>query len=112
METDLRKLLLVSPWENRWVISMTSWFTAHGYEVHWTQQAEPNAFLRWADVVLIGWANELAVAITKLPKLVPTICYLRSYELMENAIATQVDWSKIDAQIFVNPWMQTMAKKL
>lgn len=106
------KLLLVSPWENRWIGYMKSWFGAKGHEVMWTKQPDPNAFLRWADCVVIGWANEHAVAITKLPKLVPTVCYLRSYELMEGAIATQVDWEKIDAQIFVNPWMQTIARKL
>ena len=106
------KLLIVSPWENRFVTTMRAWFTAHGHDVQWTKQPDPNTFLRWADCVVIGWANEHAVALTKLPKLVPTVCYLRSYELMEGGIATQVDWSKIDAQIFVNPWMQTMAKRL
>jgi len=48
------KILVVSPWENRWIGYMKKWFGERGHEVQWTDSPKPAAFLRWADVVILG----------------------------------------------------------
>lgn len=105
------KILLVSPWRNRWVDYMKRWFEAHGHELQWTDSPKPIAFLRWADIVVFGWANEHAEQLTALPfKFIPYVCFIRSYELLENCPARKVHWDKIDRAIFVNPAMGKLAE--
>jgi len=63
---------------------------------------------KWADVVWLEWANELAVEITnKLEKMGKKIvCRLHSYEALTNAFLGKIDWKKIDTLILVAEHMR------
>jgi len=63
---------------------------------------------KWADIVWLEWANELAVEITnKLEKMGKKIvCRLHSYEALTNAFLGKIDWRKIDALILVAEHMK------
>ncbi|WP_448523132.1 glycosyltransferase [Pseudothermotoga sp.] len=63
---------------------------------------------KWADVVWLEWANELAVEITnKLEKMDRRIvCRLHSYEALTNAFLEKIDWKKIDTLILVAEHMR------
>lgn len=59
--------------------------------------------IKWADIVWLEWANELAVEVTrKVPELArkKVICRLHSYEVFTN-FPRQIDWTKIDRLVFV-----------
>lgn len=59
--------------------------------------------VKWADIVWIEWANEMAVFVTKqVPEIESkkVICRLHSYEVFTN-LPEQINWSKIHTLIFV-----------
>ncbi|MBI9087690.1 MAG: glycosyltransferase [Desulfobacterium sp.] len=64
---------------------------------------EIDATVKWADVVWIEWANEIAVALTGAPALIGNkqiICRLHSYEALAG-YAAKIDWNRISDLIFV-----------
>ncbi|WP_448516113.1 glycosyltransferase [Pseudothermotoga sp.] len=63
---------------------------------------------KWADIVWLEWANELAVEITnKLEKMGKKIvCRLHSYEALTNAFLGKIDWKKIDTLVLVAEHMR------
>ncbi len=58
---------------------------------------------KWADIVWLEWANEMAVEITnKLEKMGKRIfCRLHGYEALRNDFLKSIRWEKIDKVIFV-----------
>lgn len=58
--------------------------------------------VKWADIVWLEWANELAIAITQsdLLKDKNTVCRLHSYEAFAG-YALHIDWAKVNSLIFV-----------
>jgi len=65
--------------------------------------AEITEAVKWADIVWLEWANELAVEVTnKLPMIENkrVICRLHSYEAFDGFIP-KVNWDRVDDLIFV-----------
>lgn len=68
-----------------------------------TNNQEIESAIKWADVVWLEWANEMAVALTNHPALLNgkrVICRLHSYEAFAG-YAGKIDWEKISDLIFV-----------
>jgi glycosyltransferase involved in cell wall biosynthesis len=105
------KILLISPWENRWIKYMKNWFEGRGHELQWAQTPKPVAFLRWADIVVCGWANEHAIQLSQNPELkfIPYVCFVRSYEIF-SGLVKQINWDTIDHAVFVNPDFERLAR--
>ncbi len=67
--------------------------------------------LEWCDVAWFDWCDQLLIQVTNhLPKCCPIICRLHSYEAFTDMPA-QIDWSKVDAIVFVNDSVQTLMEK-
>lgn len=63
------------------------------------QEIEP--VVRWADIIWIEWANELAVSLTNHPTCLngkKVLCRLHRYEAFSN-FSESIDWSRIDVLI-------------
>jgi glycosyltransferase involved in cell wall biosynthesis len=67
---------------------------------------------KWADIVWLEWANELAVEVTnKLEKKGKKIvCRLHSYEALTDAFLSRIKWDKIDNVILVAEHMKDAIK--
>ncbi len=64
---------------------------------------EVEAIVRWADIIWIEWANELAVSLTNHPTCLNgkhVICRLHRYEAFSE-MPGSVDWNKVDVLITV-----------
>jgi len=67
--------------------------------------------LEWCDVAWFDWCDQLLIQVTNhLPKICPIICRLHSYEAFTD-MPEQVDWSKVDAVVFVNNSVQTLMEQ-
>jgi glycosyltransferase involved in cell wall biosynthesis len=74
-------------------------------------EEELQAHIDSAHVIWIEWCNEVAIAMTNLikDKKAKVICRLHSYEAF-TTMPAQVDWTKIDHLIFVNPSVMEIMK--
>jgi glycosyltransferase involved in cell wall biosynthesis len=92
-------------------------FLERRYEVRTCYSREGKEFeaaIRWADVVWIEWANELAEALTRREGLLdqkPVICRIHSYEVLSGYLP-RIDWSKITKAIFVADHVLSIARDL
>jgi len=67
--------------------------------------------IKWADIVWLEWANEIAVHFTKHPTLLDNkhvILRLHSYEALAGYI-NHIDWNRIDDIIFVCKHIQDLS---
>lgn len=72
---------------------------------------EMRDLLDWCDVAWFEWCDALLIQATNhLPKLCPIICRLHSYETFTN-MPEQVEWSRVDHLVFVNPSVETLLKQ-
>jgi len=72
---------------------------------------EIDSAVRWADIVWLEWANELAVHVTHtLPSLLGKVvfCRIHSYEVLGGYLP-RIDWGKVTAVIFVADHVQKIA---
>ncbi|MEJ5258002.1 MAG: methyltransferase domain-containing protein [Fervidobacterium sp.] len=70
--------------------------------------------VRWADIIWLEWANEMAIFVTKnIPELSKkkVICRLHSYEALTD-FPERIDWTKIDHLIFVAKHTQEIFREL
>lgn len=85
------------------------------YQIHryyCNTQAEVIAAVKWADVVFLEWANEIAIFATQIFDLRKkgVIVRLHSYEALSN-MPQQVDWSVVDYLVFVAPHIREIVKR-
>ena len=85
------------------------------YQIHryyCNTQAEVIAAVKWADVVFIEWANEIAIFATQIFDLRKkgVIVRLHSYESLSN-MPQQIDWSVVDYLVFVAPHIREIVKR-
>ncbi|HPT59735.1 MAG TPA: glycosyltransferase [Fervidobacterium sp.] len=60
--------------------------------------------IRWADIVWLEWANEMAVfATNKVPEILnkKVVCRLHSYEVF-TPFPEQINWNNVDSLVFVS----------
>ncbi|RJO63268.1 MAG: glycosyltransferase [Myxococcales bacterium] len=87
---------------------------AKRYEVrtcYTMQKLEIAEAAKWADLVWLEWANELAVGVTNEPGLLDrphVVCRLHSYEAFAPFVG-QIAWRRIDDLIFVAPHIRDIA---
>jgi glycosyltransferase involved in cell wall biosynthesis len=87
------KVLLVTPWENRWRVSLQRAFENKGHTVRWLTSDSNDEFVKQADIVLSMWADWNLVNIIKVFD-GPIFTYVRSYEIYEEMI-NHVNWDRI-----------------
>ncbi|MBW2340816.1 MAG: glycosyltransferase [Deltaproteobacteria bacterium] len=81
-------------------------FLGTSYEVqtcYGSNDQEIESTIRWADIIWLEWANELAIALTNHATLLGgkrVICRLHSYEALAG-YAGRIKWEKISDLIFV-----------
>ena len=92
-------------------------FLQSRYEVR-TCYSNDNAAIesavRWADLIWLEWANQLAEVLTQREGLLEgkrVICRVHSYEVLD-AYLPRVNWSKITKTIFVAPHVLDIARRL
>jgi 2-polyprenyl-3-methyl-5-hydroxy-6-metoxy-1,4-benzoquinol methylase/Tfp pilus assembly protein PilF len=64
-------------------------------------RAQMERELAAADLAWFEWCDDFLIAATELPKACPIVCRLHSYEAFTDH-PERVDWSKVDAIVFVN----------
>lgn len=70
--------------------------------------------IRWADIVWLEWANEMAVfATNKVPEILnkKVVCRLHSYEVF-TPLPEQINWNNVDNLIFVNKHIRRIFDEL
>jgi glycosyltransferase involved in cell wall biosynthesis/SAM-dependent methyltransferase len=88
-----------------------------GYNVKLVVSTHANEIteaIKWADIVWLEWANDLAVfATNKVPEIVnkKVICRLHSYEVFAQ-FAEKINWENIDQLIFVSEQMKKIFHQL
>jgi len=73
--------------------------------------AEMEEVINWSDLVLIEWANELAIELTQKVKALEdkkVILRIHSYEVLSNFLPA-IDFRKIDVVIFVAEHIKSIA---
>lgn len=76
--------------------------------------AELESAVRWADLVWLEWANDLAATLTHREGLLDgkrVVCRVHSYEVLDGYLP-RVNWSKIMKIIFVAPHVLDIARKI
>lgn len=84
------------------------------YQVHryyCNTQADIIAAVKWADIVWLEWANEIAIFATQIYDLRKkgVIVRLHSYESLGN-MPQQIDWTVVDYLVFVAPHIREIVK--
>lgn len=87
------KVLLITPWENRWRDSLEKAFRNKGHHVRWLSKDANDEFVKQADVVLSMWADWNLINIIKVFD-GPIFTYVRSYEIYEEMI-NHVNWDRV-----------------
>jgi len=88
-----------------------------GYDVKLVVSTDANEItqaIKWADIVWLEWANDLAVfATNKVPEIAnkKVICRLHSYEVFTQ-FPEKINWGNIDQLIFVSNTMKLIFHKL
>ncbi|MDK2907087.1 MAG: hypothetical protein PWQ66_1048, partial [Petrotoga sp.] len=88
-----------------------------GYEVKLVVSTDANEItqaIKWADIVWLEWANDLAIfATNKVPEIAnkKVICRLHSYEVFTD-MPEKINWGNIDQLIFVANSMKIIFHKL
>jgi len=78
-----------------------------GYDVKLVVSADANEIteaIKWADIVWLEWANDLAIfATNKVPEIAnkKVICRLRGNEAFNANVLNKINWGNIDRLIFV-----------
>ena len=78
-----------------------------GYDVKLVVSTDGNEItqaIKWADIVWLEWANDLAVfATNKVPEIAnkKVICRLHGYEAFNVNVLNKINWDLIDRMIFV-----------
>jgi len=70
--------------------------------------------IRWADIVWLEWANEMAVfATNKVPEILnkKVVCRLHSYEVF-TPLPEQINWNNVDNLIFVSKHIRRIFDEL
>ena len=70
--------------------------------------------IKWADIVWLEWANELAIfATNNVPEIAKkkVICRLHSYEIF-NSFPEQIDWNNVDNLVFVSEHIRRIFHEL
>ena len=76
--------------------------------------AELESAVRWADLVWLEWANDLAATLTHREGLLDgkrVVCRVHSYEVLDGCLP-RVNWSKIMKTIFVSPHVLDIARRI
>lgn len=76
--------------------------------------AELESAVRWADLIWLEWANQLAEGLTHREGLLEgkrVICRVHSYEVLDGYLQ-RVNWSKISKTIFVAPHVLDIARRI
>ncbi|PNS00343.1 hypothetical protein X928_05365 [Petrotoga miotherma DSM 10691] len=88
-----------------------------GYDVKLVVSTDANEItqaIKWADIVWLEWANDLAIfATNKVPEIAnkKVICRLHSYEVFTD-MPEKINWGNIDQLIFVANSMKIIFHKL
>ncbi len=103
------KILLFTPFENRWRQSTKEAFEKKGHNAEWfpvRQEVNINDMNR-SDILFSMWCDETLIGLThKFDK--PIYTYIRSYEVYFD-YAKKVDWSKIKGIFFCSKHVQRLA---
>jgi len=93
-----------TPWNNVWVRYLTKYFDKVDdidFKVLISNKLNFKD-INGADVFICGWANELAIELSKRPKVCKKyITFARSYEVFFGHI-DKINWKNFDDVIFVN----------
>lgn len=69
-----------------------------------------NVLLRWADLAWFEWSDQILIRASHLSKHCPIIARLHSFEAL-TSLPEKINWSNIDALIFVAKHVQKIAQK-
>ena len=98
------KILLLSPWENVWVKYFKKFFDSAGHTLTFANKVDYWQIVQY-DVLICGWADHLAEAVSTFPKLCDKyICFIRSYEFY-SSIYTKVNWKLFDKCFVLNDFI-------
>ena len=106
-KTGKQNLLVCSPWDNCWLRYYQKYFSDK-YNVrackYSSKPIESASDIEWADIVIFNWSDWFLEFWSKEKKNGRQyIAFLRSYEIWDTPFPWNVDWSKIDHLVFVNP---------
>lgn len=100
------KILLYTPYENRWKNSLSEFLNARGHQAKWLDLGGPIDF-NWPDVVLSMWADNNTAEFSKKPK-IPLFTYVRSYEVYYGGLIESINWQNIKGIFFCSPDVQRL----
>jgi glycosyltransferase involved in cell wall biosynthesis len=98
----MKRILLYTPWENRWRKSLKEAFERKGWEAQWFNG---NGTTDIPDVIFSMWADELVINTQKHLPIVPLFTYIRSYETY-GPYPNMIDWTKISGLFFCGKHVQ------
>jgi len=98
----------IEPIVNRFKL-LTDAYQVRYYPI--TTQQEILAAIKWADVVFIEWANDVAILATQIYELRKKGCIVRlhSYEAL-SGFPQKIDWAMVDYLVFVAPHIRDIVK--
>ncbi len=97
------KILLCTPWQNRWRESTQKAFEKKGHQVRWLNGNDTLETICKADIILSMWADKNLYTIQQLdpPFKGKVFSYIRSYELYED-VTDNIQWDKLSGIFFVS----------
>lgn len=100
-------------WGNRWIPYFEKELKRYDFKAtHTMDVRELKDLCNWADVLFSPWTNEIVAFWTRRFPEKKIICYLRRYELWEKRLHEIIDFTKINAMIFVNEWYKKKVDEL
>lgn len=100
------KILLHYPqWGNRWIPYLEKELGQYELKISHSLEIEKlDGLCEWADILFSPWTNEIVGFWTQRFPQKKIVCFLRRFEFWEKKLHKVVDFSKINAMIFVNSW--------
>jgi len=100
------KILLYTPYENRWKNSLSEFLNARGHQAKWIDLRKPIDF-EWPDCVLTMWADNNTAEFSRRVKC-PLFTYIRSYEVYYGGLIEDINWKNIKGIFFCSPDVQRL----
>lgn len=99
------RVLLYTPWGNRWKKSTSQAFEALGCETEWCEETGKTKI---PDAIFSMWANEFVINCQENLPHIPLFTYIRHYEVFTD-LPRHINWNRIEGLFFCAKHVQDIA---